>query len=91
MKPSKYIRKGWCQGVSARDNRGHSCSPISTSATQWCLIGALNAAYPEHNKYREKIVSKLILRITHLRFAEWNDNPKRTQAEVVAVLQAIGE
>lgn len=91
MKPSQYIQKGWCQGVSARDHVRREVLALNPDATQWCLLGAINAAYPNAIARREAISGYLIDKIGHLRFAQWNDDPKRTQAEVIAMLQSIGE
>ena len=90
-KPSDYIQRGWCQHASAVDRSGGFCMPNSPTATRWCLIGALIATYPERNQHREHVTTKLMHKLGHLQFARWNDDPKRTQAEVVAVLRAIGE
>ena len=91
MRPSEYIQRGWCQHVSAVDSGGDFCMPDSPTAARWCLIGALVAAYPERNQHREAVTTKLMRKLGHLQFARWNDTPGRTQAEVVTVLQAIGE
>lgn len=91
MKPSQYISKGWCQGKSSVDSSGRFCLPDDSIAARWCLVGALTAAYPDRNRERVAAVDKLIAKLDTLQFARWNDEPKRTQAEVVALLQSIGE
>ena len=91
MKPSQYIAKGWCQGVSAQDSNGHVCRNDAPYATNWCLIGALAAAYPERNEHRFNVTLNLQSKLGHLQFAKWNDDPKRTKQEVIALLESIGE
>lgn len=91
MKPSRYIAKGWCQGTSAKNASGEACNAIAKTATSWCLIGALQAAYPTRNEAFEKAVDKLIKKLDTTALAKWNDKPKRTQAEVLQLLQSIGE
>lgn len=91
MKPSEFVAKGWCQGMSARTSNGSACAADSSQATCWCLIGSINAAYPEDIRQREQVAGKLLNKLSTFRFAQWNDDPKRTQAEVVQLLQSIGE
>ena len=91
MKPSEYIAKGWCQKYSALDSEGKLVWADSTSAVQWCLVGALRAAYEELPEQRRKVAGKLQAKLGHLQFSKWNDEPKRTKAEVIALLQSIGE
>ena len=90
-KPSDYIQRGWCQGVNAIGADGIWCLPNDPQAARWCLIGAMVAAYPESNAHREAMTTKLIHKLGHLQFARWNDQISRTQAEVVAMLESIGE
>lgn len=91
MKPSEFVAKGWCQKVFAKSRDGWSTHADSPDAIKWCLVGALTAAYPEANEERSLLTYKLIDKLNGLGFAAWNDDPKRTQAEVVALLQSIGE
>jgi hypothetical protein len=93
MKAIDYIRKGWTQGQYARDKNGISVySDDFEKAVCWCAIGALMAAYsidgfctreyePALEKLR-KLVGTCIL--------FWNDNPQRTQAEVIEVFTRAG-
>ena len=90
QRPSDYVRKGWCQGSIARDAQGKSCLETSPDAVQWCLYGAVSAAYPYDIQKRGEILDKLPLP-TNVPLGRWNDDPKRTQAEVIALLTSIGE
>ncbi len=91
MKPSQYIAKGWCQGRSALDSEGKFVFAESTSAIQWCLIGALRVAYNESREQSYKVIKKLEVKLGYPGLSIWNDDPKRTKAEVIALLQSIGE
>ena len=91
MKPSEYIAKGWCQGVAAKDGDGRVCMPDASYAAKWCLIGACIKAYPERTERRFQVATKLQHKLGNLHYAKWNDDPKRTQAEVIELLQSIGE
>ena len=96
MKPSDYIRKGWCQGYMARDSNGAPCDPAWQEATYWCLWGALYKAYGEEKiDTREKVVTKLYDQLQCKEhwssLGTWNDNTSRTQQDVIALLKSIGE
>jgi hypothetical protein len=91
MKPSDYIRKGWCQGASAKDDLGIVVSPGSPHAASWCLLGSVIAAYQEDMHHREQLVTKLANKMLGVIPTRWNDMPVRKQVEVVALLQSIGE
>jgi len=38
------VRRGWTQGVTARDADGTACAASSPYATCWSALGAINAA-----------------------------------------------
>ena len=89
LKPSDYVRKGWCQGTMARDAQGKYCPEYSSDAIPWCVYGAVYVTYSEDQLRRERILD--MLQSFHIRLSSWNDDPKRTQAEVIALLESIGE
>lgn len=100
MKPSEYIRQGWCQGAVARNATGVPCQPTHRDATAWCLYGAINKTYPEDTEQRTRIMDRIRHILRAQRFihvddpaslALWNDHPKRTQQEVIQLLQQVGE
>ena len=90
MKPSEYITRGWCQGAVARDIEGQPTGAERPTACTWCLMGAVIAAYPYDPCKRTNIWDCLDKQSIMLP-AEWNDDPKRKQSEVVSLLQSIGE
>lgn len=87
LKPSDYIRKGWCQETFARDAKGNSVDPRSSEACCWCIAGAIKVAYPMTWPVVLERLTDSLQRIASL----WNDAPERTQAEVIAALEAIGQ
>ena len=91
MKPSEYVAKGWCQGMSARTANGDACRSDSPYACKWCIAGSIGIAYPEDIQRRMIVSNKLYDVLGHSQISKWNDDPKRTQAEVVQLLQSIGE
>lgn len=90
MKPSEYIRKGWCQGTSALDHSGTPCVPTSPAAVAWCIYGAIYAAYPEDIRKRESICQAIRNRVGQPTLPDWNDAMGRTQQEAVDLLESIG-
>lgn len=93
MKASEYIRKGWTQGSVARDLNGDAEASMSARAVSWCVAGAITASYRGVRGAERAEIASNRLR-NHLRtdcLALWNDSPERTQAEVIAALEAIGE
>ena len=91
MKPSDYIRKGWCQRHFALDDHKNPCNSGSRLACAWCLQGAVNAAYPYDEPRRERVLARLQCATKDLGITIWNDNPARKQQEVIALLESIGE
>jgi hypothetical protein len=97
MKPSDYIKKGWTQGVLARNAAGTPVATYSPDAVSWCLSGAILAAYPDdwypvmwRNAYDK--VTLEVQKKSPLDFqVSWNDSPQRIQAEVILLLESVGE
>lgn len=92
MRPSDFIKKGWCQHTNAKREDNTICAPYNPMASYWCLIGAIMAAYSMNSDKRRQVINKLTDGDAPGKsIALWNDAPERTQAEVIARLQAIGE
>jgi len=88
MKPSDYIRKGWCQGATALDAGGVIVSASDPLACRWCASGSVIAAFGESVKAGNvvwNLTSYLVQSVP-----AWNDNKDRTQDEVIDVLEANG-
>ena len=100
MKPSEYIRQGWCQGDFAKDAHGHHAYYAGNTATQWCVMGAIGAAYPsdapEASNKRATVLKKLehtlfVLNGNNISLKTWNDDPNQTKEGIIAILELIGE
>ncbi len=85
----------WHQGDLANDAEGNMEAPDHRNAVCWCLMGAFIkvGAYHEIKSYREArkaLMGHLDMKDENFSIIGWNDNPKRTQDQVVAALdQAI--
>lgn len=84
---------GWCQGAFARDPSGSPYFARDKEAVAFCARGALiraglalglasNWADLAQAQITEQISAAIFCRLD-----EWNDDPGRTKAEVVALLR----
>lgn len=79
--------ESWCQGANARNMAGTPVSSLDDDACKWCLVGAIIKTYPyalDRAKIHVKIKSIVFKDAT-----SWNDDPKRTHAEVLALLKEV--
>lgn len=78
------VESKWTQGVNARDQLHQSVEVHHPNARQWCLLGAVHKCYSGDmftlvwNRIRSKVSNYFPHR--------WNDDPKRTFAEVRALV-----
>ena len=88
--PSDLLKRGWCQGASARTAKsrhypkGRPCHANAPMAAQWCMWGAVVGS--DIGAYNETLVEKAAWRITGGPLNEYNDAPGRTQEEVIQVM-----
>jgi hypothetical protein len=95
------VVRGWCQGTHARDRRGLEVPAWSSEARSWSLLGALLAAWHRHEiDTRDADVVAHLADAEALGGAtqvlgeavgtasleHWNDEPQRTQADVLEAL-----
>jgi hypothetical protein len=80
----------WTQGAFARDIHGHPIRCESEDAASFCAIGALYSL--RVGSWMADSCERRLSKFKRVEmFAEWNDAPGRTQAEVVAALRAAAE
>lgn len=90
----ELVAGSWCRAADARDARGQAVEPWDEAAVSWSLLGALVAALEdEAARAGELPVDQLAAALYALAdlidrdsLADWNDDPVRTEAEVLAVL-----
>ena len=91
----QLVGRSWCRGADARDGEGRAVNPWDEDAESWSLLGGIVAAL-EHEAARGKEMPLEDLAAALAALAElihtdslvaWNDDPARTQADVVAVLE----
>lgn len=69
---------GWTQEAFARDDEGQQTQSRSRDAVCWCAEGALKASRSGFAEF------DFLQKLLGLPIAVWNDEPGRTQADVVA-------
>ena len=88
------VAEGWCSGAEARDSAGSKVSPWDERAASWSLLGSIVAVLErEASRDRELSIPELGTALYALAnlvdsdsLVEWNERPRRTQGNVVAVL-----
>jgi hypothetical protein len=93
------IARGWTQGAEARDAGGEPTDPWRQNAVAWSLLGTVVASY-EEIAHREPDFGLDQLAVAMHRLAEfvdddslarWNDQPERTQDDVLETLEQAVE
>src|SRR5262249_26235415 len=87
------VAEAWCRGAEARDAAGSKVSPWDDRAASWSVLGAIVAVLErEASRDRELPVPELAPALFTLAklvdsdsLIEWNDRPRQTQGNVVAV------
>lgn len=88
------IAESWCHGADARDANGSEVEPWDDEAASWSLLGAVVAvAEREAALGGELPLTELGAALYALAdlietdsLVDWNDHPRQTQDNVVAVL-----
>ena len=82
----------WCKWANARDKDGIMVHPTSSTATQWCINGALCRCYlkmEDMNAAANKL-SKLLtghMSFPDVPYIRWQDETERTFDEVHQLLK----
>jgi hypothetical protein len=88
------VAAGWCQGSAARNSAGTPVSAASDDACQFCLYGAVARAAWYLRDFDAEGTAICAIRLAGEidgGLIRWNDQPSRTQADVVNLLDlAIG-
>jgi hypothetical protein len=90
----RLVAESWCRGADARDAEGNEVEPWDDAAASWSLLGAMVAVLEaEAARGGELPLSELgsaLYALANLieteSLVDWNDDPRRTQDNVLAVL-----
>jgi hypothetical protein len=90
----RLVAESWCHGADARDANGYEVEPWDDDAASWSLLGAMVAVMErEASRGGELPLAALGSALYALAdlietdsLADWNDDPRQTQENVLAVL-----
>jgi hypothetical protein len=90
----KLVAESWCHGADARDVNGCAVDPWDDEAASWSLLGAVVAVLEREASFVGELplveLGAALYALADLietdSLVDWNDDPRQTQAEVVAVL-----
>ncbi|HEY5098523.1 MAG TPA: hypothetical protein VII54_00550 [Gaiellaceae bacterium] len=93
------VRRGWTQHAEGRDAHGAAVEPWHPTATSWSLLGAVVAALEAQTDGGKELplvqltdaLDALALFVDFDSLADWNDEPGRTQGDVIAVLDTAAD
>lgn len=87
LKARAAILRGWTQKVLARDAEGNQVRTQSSGAVCFCTVGALWHVTDDERVvvFVSGILRRILPETRYSTLAKWNDNPLRTQEEVVAL------
>ena len=89
MRPSDYLKRGWCRVHKAVDVDGVRVDPTSPDAVQWCMLGSLSAAYPAGVTDWWDLYDHICQRFVSGGFVStFNDAAGRTQQECIDAMMA---
>jgi hypothetical protein len=84
-----YIRRGWCRGHFAVDEKGLATDPLGLRAVAWDLMGAVWRAVHETEasfEVLDEVIDRLLEATEHQRLVEWNDEQESVE-DVLKVLR----
>lgn len=87
MKPSDYLAKGFCKHATAKSRGDGVVLPTSMRAERWCMIGAVHAAFQRTPERISAFFDAAVKEVGSI--AAWNDDPLRTQDDVVSLAKKI--
>lgn len=82
----------WTQGYRAQTSEGRITEPGTSEAHCWCIVGAIQEVEESggHSPYSRPALRFVDCVVGH-EPALWNDDPSRTQSEVVTALRSASK
>ena len=95
----ELVSQGWCRGTDACGARGEPVEPWDDRATAWSLLGAIVAGLEQEAEASGEVpleeLAAALYALAELvetdSLVDWNDDPSRTQEEVVETLARAEE
>jgi hypothetical protein len=90
----ELVAESWCYGADARDVNGLDVDPWDEDAVSWSLLGAVVAVMEREASHAGQLplaeLGAALFALADLietdSLVDWNDDPRQTQGNVVAVL-----
>ena len=90
----KLVAESWCRGADARDVNGFEVDPWDDDAASWSLLGAVVAVLEREALLAGELpldeLGAALYALADLietdSLVDWNDDPRQTQGNVIAVL-----
>lgn len=89
MKAHELVAQGWNRFNAARRKGGSPCSPNDNRAVTWSILGALISVYGNHLSNSIHPYHKVRTALSGVPLTSWEENPARTQEEVVELLKRL--
>ena len=91
----KLVAESWCRGADARDVNGFEVDPWDDDAASWSLLGAVVAVLEREALLAGELpldeLGAALYALADLietdSLVDWNDDPRQTQGNVIAVLE----
>ena len=95
----QLVESSWCRGADARDADGSVVEPWDEQAASWSMLGAIVAVLEHEASFAGELplddLTAALYALGDLidtdSLVEWNDDPRQTQANVVALLDQAAE
>ena len=77
----------WTKGWFARDQYGNECRSQDSTATCWCIMGAITFVTPRDRKKLAIVKDVLSAHLpTWYCLSDFNDRPTTTHADIIALI-----
>ena len=92
IKTRELLATGWTRGVWARDKNDNEVPISGSKAVCFCLEGAIVRArrdfgpLPEYGDLNGMALNIALKQAGIISIIDWNDDPRRTQSEVLALI-----
>lgn len=91
MKVSELLNEhNWIKGERALNHAGIATTVNDVDACQWCLIGAIEKCYLSNGLDKFLAIVNSVYNYLNIgSVVNWNDDPKRTFADIHQVITAL--
>ena len=84
--PSEYLQEGWCQCTTSLDEHGNKIDFANKKSTEWCAMGAIQAALIGTDDYF-KMIEELKRIVPGNHISKWNDKQNQTKENIIEIVR----